>query len=409
MRDKICKIIIVLSVSLVIIFSVGIKESYCTMETETTEKMKTEEVEGLGDRIDEFPKLLGENIAGTIISFTMHGIRWFFGGALQTGANAVTLSNTKVDYSFKTLESQSEDDGLGENKYVNVGEYEKDKKSYSSQKVINVLNENKKSKEVNEDTRFTSKTAIPVVYADVYNMTFGKIPLLDCNFLTIDKIHEEESLGNLVWLKLRGFASGIVHIVIYISAAFILIVLIIRAIQLVRNSIDNPQNRRAQIEGLHKFVISVVMLISTILIMTLCMMLVKNILNKIQPEETVELPIRVNVEEAGYSFSTNFTGYLRYMSGIRGVNKFIQKSVYTIFYIIVAAVNLIVAGTMLIRMIAMWFLAILGPIIVALYAINIEWPMSYTTWIKSYASLAFVQVIMAIICKIVLEMIEICQ
>ena len=82
-------------------------------------------------------------------------------------------------------------------------------------------------------------------------------------------------------------------------------------------------------------------------------------------EESYELPIRVNVEDV-YSFSTTITGYVRYLSLTIDVSEWMQKSVYTILYIILAIVNLVFVILMLARTFLVLFLAILGPVIAAL-------------------------------------------
>ena len=131
---------------------------------------------------------------------------------------------------------------------------------------------------------------------------------------------------------------------------------------------------------------------------------------------TRELPIRVNVtfsdtsnsetEQAGYSFSTNITGYLRYMAQIQDIDKYAEKTLYTFAYMVMVLLNCIAGAFMtIVRPLVIMLLSILGPIIAVLHALEIENKkmLSYQEWVKLYLIISSVQIFLAISIRIVLE------
>ena len=115
----------------------------------------------------------------------------------------------------------------------------------------------------------------------------------------------------------------------------------------------------------------------------------------------------MNVQEAGYSFSTNPTGYIRYVAGIENHELCGKKILYTSTYLVLAIINLIVMIIMIARTIGMWLLGVLGPIIVALHVLNVDdkFKIKYQDWAKWYLTLAMVQVVLALISYITLKVV----
>ena len=72
---------------------------------------------------------------------------------------------------------------------------------------------------------------------------------------------------------------------------------------------------------------------------------------------------------------------------------------------ILVVCNLFAAILMFVRMIIMLFLTIIGPIFATLHAVNKEDKIhiTYKDWAEWYIGLSIVQVVFAIVCKIMLE------
>lgn len=256
-----------------------------------------------------------------------------------------------------------------------------------------------------DEYEFTMNTEIPVIPIDIYNMAIGDISLLDVNFLTGNEYHDDNS----PWMIIRNVAVAIIHITIYLSMAVLITSLIWHGIHIVKGSIDNPQARAEHKQGLKRFCTSLLMIVGTIVIMALCIFANNMFLGDLRAEKD-ELPIRVSVNmplepSGGYSFSTNFTGYVRYMSQIEDVDMYGEKATYVFSYLGLVIVNLLGSLVMLVRMILMLILAIVGPIIAAVHAIRNEsiGAINFNTWVKLYVSLAAIQIFFAIVCRIILE------
>ena len=286
-----------------------------------------------------------------------------------------------------------EKDGEGDlNKYTQVGNYDKGK-GEDWQKVIDI------EKEDDDDKRFAEDTKIPVMTGDLYNVAVGHIDFLDVNFLTGNKDHDEGS----PWMILRNFAAGLIHISIYIASAILLVMLIIYGIQIVGHSFDNPEGEAEAKTRLEQFTTSIAMLIGSVVIMGLCIFGSDTFFKSLENRENAELPIRVNVETAGYSFSTTAAGYARYMAGIEDVDEWVEKGLYTLGFIVLAWVNLAVIIFMIVRMFALWILSMIGPIAAALHILNIEGMMSFRRWAGLYISLSLIQVLLSMIYTLILN------
>lgn len=250
-----------------------------------------------------------------------------------------------------------------------------------------------------EDYEFDEETPIPVIPVDMYNMAIGNIDFLDVNFLVANN-------SSSAWMAIRNFFTAIIHILMYIAAAFLLGMLIYHGIMIVVSSYRSPTEVRIHREGVFRFIQSLGMLFGTILVMALFIYVSDFLLSDNMQAGSDELPIRVNVEGA-YSFSTNITGYARYMSQIKNVDLYIQKAGYTATFIIMSWLNLAAVVLLIGRMLAMMALAIWGILIAVGNVASVNFGgiqrFSYRTWIILYASFAAVQLFLAIISNIVLE------
>lgn len=253
---------------------------------------------------------------------------------------------------------------------------------------------------------------IPITYVDIYTMSANLVSFLDVNFLT------EDTAGSAseIWLTIRRIVSGIILASMYVAVLILITSLILHGVKIVANSM-NPRAKADDKQALNKFIIAVVMLVGSIIIMAIgiyAYQAVGIVAETPDPNDTdsdaYEFPIRVNVvitekdwwganiKEQYYSFSTTITGYMRFMAQIENPERYAEKAGYVITYIILANMNVIILAVMLIRMIAMWFLAVVGPIIASLYAITKDDKMvdRFKTWAYCYLILGFVQLIFAI-------------
>lgn len=251
----------------------------------------------------------------------------------------------------------------------------------------------------NNIDEFSRATNIPVIPVDIYGMAFEKIDLLNVDFFNIYKKDSKST----VWNSLNDIFSAIVHTTLYLSAGVLLSTLIYHGINIILKRRDNPVNRLKNIEGIHRFFISLVILVVVVFLMIVCTTLSHYLMELIKGENTQEvhnsnnvdeLPIRVNVEGV-YSFSTNITGYIRFMSDS---NEISRKVMYTIEYIILVICNCFMTFCMFYRMIKMWILGMLGPAIAAINALDMQekvrFKITLKDWVKSYVLLTSAQIVL---------------
>ena len=357
-------------------------------------KMGAEAIKGLYDAGKGAVDIAGnfsKNFWGTLITMALDTLVRPIGDIAQSIANLIQTATCQDPDDKHLLYTREElDQNENVNKYTNVKDYKKDD-GKSWQKIINIpINPN-------EDSEFDDTTSIPVLQGDIYNIAIGHVDFLDVNFLTgnMDK-EENNSRLDKFWLMLRNFAVLLMRIAIYIACAIILITLFTFAIRIAIHSIDSPEEEAECKEGLMKLAKSIIMLIGTIVIMGLCIFGSRSVFQSAEQRDSYELPIRVNVENAGYSFSTTVSGYLRYVSNISDVDRYAEKTLYVFSYIAFAAINCVVVVFMLVRMFALWFLSILGPIISAFTVFDIELPISYGSWVSAYVWLSMIQVVLAV-------------
>ena len=271
--------------------------------------------------------------------------------------------------------------------YIKVGSYEKKGTAVAS---INL--KKKKYKDYTEDTE------IPVMIGDVYNIAMNRLDFLDTNFLTGNKETKANSKNskhddNSTWSLLRSFITILMHATIYIASGLLIMILIWNGFQIVRHSMDNPQEKAKYQEALEDFAKAVAMLIGSVLVMTLCISLGKAIVSNIEVKDLYELPIRVNVENAGYSFSTTVAGYARYLAAFDDFNLWLKKMVNVIAYLGYAILNFIAVYGMLFRIFIIGYLTVIGPLISVTYAFKGKPFMKFSTWVTMYATIYLLPII----------------
>ena len=137
--------------------------------------------------------------------------------------------------------------------------------------------------------------------------------------------------------------------------------------------------------------------------MAICIFGSNALFNSFESRKTSEQPIRVNVEGAGYSFSTTPAGYVGYMAKSNDVKRCGEKFAYTAVYIVLVWCNVFVIMLMFARTVIMWALAIVGPIVSVLYIFNIQTNFNFRTWIRYYVLLSLAQILVSFVNMLVLE------
>ena len=367
------------------------------------QEKKEDEVENTLNNLKslwDFVQAFTHNPVGAIVNLFCDAIINLIGDICQTLANffqtGFVVGNTVGEtikpkpipvFTYDYLKANQ-----GYNQYTNVST-EEPKGEYDGTNRIKIAN---------EGYGFTQATKIPVAIVDFESLAKNKVSNLDANFLIEDK----NQTHSVLWRTIRNAVAVIIRIIIFLAMAILLTMLIINALAIASSAIT-PIERSERIGGIHDFAKAILMLVGSVVIMAIGIysnLMIFNIAdnskntNKIQ---TNELPIRVYVEEAGYSFSTTTTGYIRYMASIDNVDMFGEKAVYSISYLGMAALNLFLAVIMFARMIIIFGLAILGPLIVIQYALQRMVqvkiiPINYQTWAIWFILISAFQALMAI-------------
>ncbi len=302
-------------------------------------------------------------------------------------------------FSYKRLSESSDDEGpITRNMYANVSKGDENKGDDSWQEIRDVDINNTDLKNF-QKFGFSEKTKIPVVTVDITELAQNKVNKFDVNFLVVNnEIHESTSK----WSKLRRVVFLIIRITLYLSSSLLVLGLIWYSIQLITRTALTPSKRVIQQNAMNRFAKSCLMFIGTIVIMAIAIYGGQMLYTSVAQTMRTEQRIRVNVEEAGYSFSTNRTGYIRYMAQIENVDLSSKKLEYVLKYRIITLVNLLFSGFMLIRTFLMWVLAIVGPLIVVCDAFDLKniFNMSFKKWAVSYLELGAMQVVLVLYCLI---------
>ena len=357
-------------------------------------------IDGVVDFASEFKENPGQAIARVILNF----FKAIFDSVQRiinnfqtiTDGSGISFLDTKLRYSFEELKAEKvSDSDLGpNNKYTRVKKVDEGDETTYEKKWQTLITVDPEEHEFTKD-----KTAIPVIPIDIYNMAVGNVDIFSVDFLSTS------GNSNSIWNFFRSVFSALTHLTIYVTAALLLTTLIYHGIHLVWFSINTtPTNRKEHQDGLQRFATALIMLIGVVVIMALAINASKIFLQPINDATggtTDELSIRVHVTDT-YEFSTNITGFARYMAQS---TDFDTMANYTIIYIVLVIINVFTALMMLCRMFIMLFLGILGPIVVAAYALHKEnsFPMNFSKWTTNYVKLALIQVFLAAVCNIIIE------
>ena len=244
---------------------------------------------------------------------------------------------------------------------------------------------------------------VPLILVDVHTLLSDKVATLDINILDKDEtLHNGKD--SWIWDTARKFAVSLMRTAIYLSAATLITSLIFYGIVVVGNVYQNPETRAQRLEGLNRFVRSVLMLVGSVLIMALLIsfgrMLTRWVLND---SNSMELPIRVEAKEANRSFSTNITGFWRYKC---------QSTILThrfwamIIYCVCVLFNLLLTLFMFFRFFAIIAYSIYGIILTVINVFNIERldriRMPFLDWCFHYSVIVLCPVLLAMLQRLVL-------
>ena len=360
---------------------------------------------------------LVDNPGGKITTVLMDGVLFiadafqYWGSVFQTlGDN--TATDFTVTYSYDDLVKDGQGEDIKKNKtknsekaignrdkYTKVSGYEESEtKSWQKEIVLDKETE----------SAYTKDIEIPVMVGDIYNAIVNHIDFFDTNFLTGNKDTEEDKKTLVhkegsTWLILRNFATTAIHVTIYIASAVLILALIYYGIRLVGQTLDNPGARAEYKKGLENFSKSLFMLIGSIVIMALCIFGTKALCQDLGNRTSKELPIRVKVENAEYSFSTTYTGYIRYIAGIEDIDQALRKAVYTMAYLVLAILNFIAMLGMAVRFLALLALAMIGPLTAAMHVFGRRAFIDYRSWIELYIGFSVVPIFfMSIVYRLIL-------
>ncbi len=359
-----------------------------------------------------------KNSGGKMTTVIMDGLLFLADGIQYWASSFQTLGDHTardftITYTYDDLKKDAEGEDIKKDKIKNSEEAIGNRDKYTKVSGYKEKETESWQKEINLDKQtedaYTKENEIPVMVGDVYNVIVNHIDFFDINFFTGNKDKKADGktakhAKDSTWMVLRNFVTSVIHIVIYISATTLILSLIYNGVKIVGHSLDNPSARAEYKKGLERFWKALLMLVGSVIIMGLCIFGAKTFYEDIESNDSYELPIRVNVENAEYSFSTTFTGYVRYMAGIEDIDQALKKTVYTMGYIVLAIINFIAMLGMAISVFALFGLSMLGPILAALYVFDKQGPISYASWVELYVGFSIIPIfVMSIGYKLVLS------
>ena len=345
------------------------------------------------------------------VRFLMNGLA-YISDAIQIRLNEIqtsgdfTSQDETILYSYDELTKDANGEDINKNSSDETKKGIGNRDKYTK---VSKYTEGGKGQANIDDENYTKDTKIPIVIGDFYNIAADKIDFLDINFLTGNTTKKDGELVHAkdsTWNNIRNPVVEIIRVSIYLSSAILIVILVWSAIGIVYNSMRNPDKEAAYKKRLEDLAKSLMMLITTILIMALCIFFSKTLFDSISKSDDYELPIRVNVKNADYSFSTNITGYYRYMAQTENVEDAYKKAGYTILYFISVIFNLLAEVSMICRIFILWFLSVQGPLIAANYAIRKNGLRQYNIWLRTYLILSSIQIIYCVIYKVIYKMID---
>lgn len=224
-------------------------------------------------------------------------------------------------------------------------------------KVSNTVN----NKQGQKETIFTNDTKIPICKADIYSSAMERTQYFDINFFD-----QNSTNSSGFWNLIRNFVVGASHIVLYISAMAMLVMIVARSIILVISTLrgipEGAYEAKRIIDNVFKAMIWMGLIYAVLIGMVFLYEWIVSIITN--GNETIYL-IRLNVENT-YSFNTNIIGYFRYMS--ESTND-IGALAASFWYMIAEIINFVWFLAMFRRMLYVAGFTIIAPI-TAIYSMR---------------------------------------
>ena len=388
-------------------YDLYIKEVYSVTEADYTAGKNKEldvganqdtkiEIESAIDTAANFIKdTIGNEIKKKLAEFAISAldILRYIPDVFQMILNSLETGDVTERLTWKYDQIKNDND---KNKYANVNDSIEDKITTNALLGPYEVQGNK--------YEFDKDTEIPVIPVDIYTYAIGKVTIFDSNFLTGQNDVDEngELTHNTVWLFIRNIVSVIMHITIYLSAGFLLAVLIWHGISLVMRTLT-PKERGFHVGGVKDFTVALFMLVGVVVVMGMAIFLSRSIFNGLKPQESVEMPVRLSVTgEAHYSFSTNYVGYARYLTEIKNPEELGTKFMAFGEYLALVILNVAITVIMAIRMFHLIKLSIIGPIIAVGKALQKEkiLNLSFKDWTVQYTLWTSIQILIAVVYRI---------
>ena len=204
-----------------------------------------------------------------------------------------------------------------------------------------------------KETVYTEGTEIPVITMSWESFLLGNSKIFDIDFIT-----KSNKNSNSFWRTIRTCVSFVSHGMLYICAAALITMLIIRSIMLILSNMRNLPESAAQSKKIMDRWTKAIAIISGIFVLMAVMIyLYKLILDTMVGGVYTPYLIRMNVNGAS-SFNTNFMGFLKYRS--LSINLY-DAYKWSLIRLIFTVINLLFFIAMFIRMIILAGLVIIAP------------------------------------------------
>lgn len=330
------------------------------------------------------------------------------GDAFQMGMDSVTSDSNTINYNKLTYTRSEIEDNQELNEKIDVKDAEEpeDFLEQTDAKIIKYANisDEADDKFGNPEKIYTESTEIPVIPIDVYSTFTEKINLFDINFFSTSNTN-----SNAKWNLLKRIVLGITHVTLYMSAALLITMLIIRSIIFVRTTLGGKPNEAAKSKNImDAWTKAIVLIIAVFVIMPILIYLEQDIENIVLNGNNSRYYIRANVENV-YQFNTNFIGFVKYMSLTSNVG---AKVGFSILYAAIAFINFVWTGALFVRALIIAGLTIIAPFtainaMIAKDTANNLFAriIAFKNWIRLYITWTYVPLAMLIILKIIISII----
>ena len=355
----------------------------------------------------------------TVLNYVfINGIRFIFDG-LQLGMNFLQMHYLDTGMDFSLLYNYDllvEDSGASNNGeqdkgqghrdlYSKVSEYSDSKKEWQIKTNIESIDDD------GNDWGFTMGTQIPVVSVDLYNMALNNIDYFDINFFNPNRIKERGMIGHKEdggWIRFKKIVELAIRLLIYISAILMLFLLVWNGIKITSKVITDPRQKAKAQNNFTNILISTFLLVGVVVYMALCINIsdwMWDISNN-AGRDPYEGFIRVNVTNEGegvYSFSTTFTGFVRYLLQTENLDILHIKVLILALYVIIVIVNIVMFLFMCMRTLMIVWLAIIGIINTLKISLNmytskdVTWKSDYIKWARDFFIYSSVHLVLIIV------------